>query len=67
MKEIITRFSSIKIYIIYVPSQQLQGQLQKWPNVDAVTYITDNIHWTTLNHITMENCLFLFYTTKKKA
>jgi hypothetical protein len=26
MKEIITQSSSIQIYIIYVPSQQLQGQ-----------------------------------------
>jgi hypothetical protein len=42
MKEIITKSTSVQIYIIYVPSQQLQDQLQKRPCVDTVNSITES-------------------------
>jgi hypothetical protein len=32
---------SVQFYIIYVPSQQLQGQLQKQHSVDTSNYIMD--------------------------
>jgi hypothetical protein len=38
---IITFFSSIQSVIIYVPSQQLQGQLQTKHSVDTSNYIMD--------------------------
>jgi hypothetical protein len=33
--------NSVKTFVIYVPSQQLQGQLQKQPSVDTGNLITD--------------------------
>jgi hypothetical protein len=33
--------NSIKFFIIYVPSEQLQGQLQTQHSVDTVNYIMD--------------------------
>jgi hypothetical protein len=38
---------SIQFFIIYVPSQQLQGQLQTQYSVDTSNYIMDkhNIKW----------------------
>jgi hypothetical protein len=33
--------NSLKLFIIYVPSQLLQGQLQKQHSVDTVNYIKD--------------------------
>jgi hypothetical protein len=41
MKEVIIQSSSTQLCIIYVPSQQLQGQLQKQQNVNTISYITD--------------------------
>jgi hypothetical protein len=32
---------SIQFFIIYVPSQQLQGQLWKQHTVDTINYVTD--------------------------
>jgi hypothetical protein len=37
----IIQFSSIQFFIIYVPSQQLQGQLQTQQSVDTGNYIKD--------------------------
>jgi hypothetical protein len=36
-----SKFNSIQFCIIYVPSQQLQGQLQTQHSVDTVNYIMD--------------------------
>jgi hypothetical protein len=35
------QFNSIQIFIIYVPSQQLQGQLQTQHSVDTGNYVMD--------------------------
>jgi hypothetical protein len=37
------QFISIQYFIIYVPSQQPQGQLQTQHNVDKSNYIMDNL------------------------
>jgi hypothetical protein len=38
------RHNSIQFFIIYVPSQQLQGQLQTQHNVDTGDYIMEKQH-----------------------
>jgi hypothetical protein len=38
---ILIQFSSVQFFIIYVPSQQLQGQLQTQYTVDTSNYIVD--------------------------
>jgi hypothetical protein len=38
---IIIRFNSVQFFIIYVPSQQPQGQLQTQHSVDTGNYILD--------------------------
>jgi hypothetical protein len=35
------QFNSIQIFIIYVPSQQLQGQIQTQHSADTSNYIMD--------------------------
>jgi hypothetical protein len=35
-------FDSVQLFIIYVPSQQPQGQLQTQYSVDKSNYIMDN-------------------------
>jgi hypothetical protein len=48
----INYWNSIKFFIIYVPSQQLQGQLQTQHSVDTGNYIKDkhNIITATYNN-----------------
>jgi hypothetical protein len=36
--------NSIQFFVIYVPSQQLQGRLQTQHSVDTSNYIMDNQH-----------------------
>jgi hypothetical protein len=38
---IINQFNSVQFFIIYVPSKQLQGQLQTQNSVDISNYIMD--------------------------
>jgi hypothetical protein len=58
----------IQFFTAYVPSQQLQGQLQKQLSVNITNYITmkrqhkDNSHKVSLGHNTMEKNYY-FYNT----
>jgi hypothetical protein len=44
MIAIIIQFDSIQFFIIYVPSQQPQGQLQTEHRVDTSNYIMGKLH-----------------------
>jgi hypothetical protein len=54
-----------------MPSQQLQGQLQKQHSADHINYIADKqnhkdkLYKASLGNRTVEELLFLPYTTKK--
>jgi hypothetical protein len=59
--------NSIQLFFIYVPNQQLQGQLEKEHSVDIINYITkkqnhnDKSHKASLENSTVERPLFLPY------
>jgi hypothetical protein len=46
--------NSVKFFIIYVPSQQLQGQLQTQHSVDTSTYIMEQYNIKTSYKQAME-------------
>jgi hypothetical protein len=56
---------SIQLFIAYMPSQQIQGQLQKHRNVDTNNYTTekDNSQKVTFGNSAMDEVIFLLYTT----
>jgi hypothetical protein len=59
--------------IIYVPGQQLHGQLQRKHSVDTNNYITEkekhkqNSHKASSGNSAAEKLLFLTYTTKESV
>jgi hypothetical protein len=61
--------NEMKLFVLYLPSRQFQGQQQKQHSVDTVNYIKDkqkhkdNSHRASLRHSTVEKDLFLPYTT----
>jgi hypothetical protein len=61
----------IHFFIIYMPSQQVQGQLQEQRSVSTVNYSTDTqkrkdkSHRACLRNTTVEKLLVVPYTTEK--
>jgi hypothetical protein len=47
-------YNSIQFFIIYVPSQQLQDQLQTQHSVDTITLWTNNIESKTNYRLALE-------------